>query len=295
MYVTADDQGLNKNCADHKDNIVMYSSIQNLEATLKYKNFSLKYVIEGVENYYLNGHYTPLKSGEFLLCNGTEEGKVIIENPEKTKGLCIGIQQEYISKVLASQQESENTFPEEKPASFFNSPDLFQFQIFSKPSVVGGVLSSLAEIIAKNPYKEYVFDQEFYFHLAEKIVLDYLPEHQKLRSIQCIKLSTKKDLLKKLSKGKLFIEQHFSIDIDIKKVARESGISEYHFYRLFKNVYGISPYQYLKQKRLEMAKIMLKKESIPISQLAQEVGYSDIFTFSKAYKQYFGHAPSHQF
>ena len=102
-------------------------------------------------------------------------------------------------------------------------------------------------------------------------------------------------MLQKLAKGKSFIEQYFTVDIDIKKVARESGISEYHFYRLFKNVYGISPYQYLKQKRLEMAKIMLKKDNIPISQLAMEVGYSDIFTFSKAYKQHFGFPPSQRF
>ncbi|MBK6364670.1 MAG: AraC family transcriptional regulator [Saprospiraceae bacterium] len=40
---------------------------------------------------------------------------------------------------------------------------------------------------------------------------------------------------------------------------------------------------------------MLKKDNIPISQLAMEVGYSDIFTFSKAYKQHFGFPPSQRF
>ncbi|HQX45751.1 MAG TPA: helix-turn-helix transcriptional regulator, partial [Saprospiraceae bacterium] len=58
------------------------------------------------------------------------------------------------------------------------------------------------------------------------------------------------------------------------------------------NTYGQSPYQYIKQKRMQKANELLKKQSIPLANLATEVGYSDIHSFSKAFKQFFGKAPS---
>ncbi|MBK6364671.1 MAG: helix-turn-helix transcriptional regulator [Saprospiraceae bacterium] len=254
MYVTADDKGLSKNCSFHKENIVMYSSFQNLESKLNYKNFSIKYVIDGIENYEINGQSHRIKKGEFLLCNGTEEGKISIDQPISTRGICIGIESHQIAEALASHISPDSAVPEVHPFTFMSSPEFSQCQFMSKSSQITKVLLGLSTIIDKNPHDEYTFEKEFYFNVAESIVSDYIPLYRKIKSMQCIKLSTKKDLLQKLAKGKSFIEQYFTVDIDIKKVARESGISEYHFYRLFKNVYGISPYQYLKQKRLEMAK-----------------------------------------
>jgi transcriptional regulator GlxA family with amidase domain len=60
-------------------------------------------------------------------------------------------------------------------------------------------------------------------------------------------------------------------------------------------VYGVSPYQYIKQKRMQLAQDLLQKHRMPLAHLAIEVGYSDIFAFSKAYKQYFGYAPSQHY
>jgi AraC family transcriptional regulator len=115
---------------------------------------------------------------------------------------------------------------------------------------------------------------------------------KQFRTLKCIKSETKKDLLRRLTKGKEFLDQNFTSEIDIEKVAVESNISQYHFFRLFKTVFGVSPYQYLKQKRLHKAQELLRSHQMPLAQLAIEVGYSDIFSFSKAFKQYFGFAPS---
>ncbi|MBL0099646.1 MAG: helix-turn-helix transcriptional regulator [Saprospiraceae bacterium] len=75
-------------------------------------------------------------------------------------------------------------------------------------------------------------------------------------------------------------------------VAVESIFQQIIFFRLFKDVYGVSPYQYIKQKRMLKANDIMKKNRLPLAQLAMEVGYSDIFSFNKAYKQYFGCSPT---
>ena len=62
-------------------------------------------------------------------------------------------------------------------------------------------------------------------------------------------------------------------------------------YRLFKGKYGIGPKEYLTRVRLNKAKWLLSKE-YSVAECASMVGYSDTFTFSKAYKKFYGVSPS---
>ena len=59
----------------------------------------------------------------------------------------------------------------------------------------------------------------------------------------------------------------------------------------FKNVFGISPYQYQIRRRLENAKLEILK-GVSILDTAFAYGYADLASFSKAFKQAFGQSPS---
>ncbi|MBK7522601.1 MAG: hypothetical protein IPI53_00005 [Saprospiraceae bacterium] len=92
---------------------------KNLESKLNYKNFSIKYVIDGIENYEINGQSHRIKKGEFLLCNGTEEGKISIDQPISTRGICIGIESHQIARTCSHILDSG--VPEVHPFTFMSS------------------------------------------------------------------------------------------------------------------------------------------------------------------------------
>jgi AraC-like DNA-binding protein len=78
--------------------------------------------------------------------------------------------------------------------------------------------------------------------------------------------------------------------LSLEITALVTGISKYHFIRVFKAAFGISPYQYQKRKRLELAKTdLLSGEEILFT--AIRYGFADTATFSKAFKQQFGVTP----
>jgi AraC-like DNA-binding protein len=60
---------------------------------------------------------------------------------------------------------------------------------------------------------------------------------------------------------------------------------------LFKTTFGISPYQYVVQKRLVYARNCLQNGMI-ISDVAIKTGFADTPSFSKAFKKFFGIAPT---
>ena len=75
-------------------------------------------------------------------------------------------------------------------------------------------------------------------------------------------------------------------------LAAHCGFSTVYFRKTFEAVYGLSPIRYLQQLRMEKAKSMLSSDFESISQVAESVGYSSIFHFSKMFRQYTGMSPS---
>jgi AraC-like DNA-binding protein len=88
------------------------------------------------------------------------------------------------------------------------------------------------------------------------------------------------------------MDENFLTISGIGEVALASNLSEFHFFRSFKQAFGSTTYQYILNKRLELARAMLENHEIPITEIAATCNFPDLFTFSKAFKRHFGIAPS---
>lgn len=77
----------------------------------------------------------------------------------------------------------------------------------------------------------------------------------------------------------------------LKDFAALSGRTIERFSRDFKRQFGISPKQWLIEKRLENAMELVQKNELSITQLAQEVGYNNTSHFIKAFKARYGQTP----
>ncbi len=80
--------------------------------------------------------------------------------------------------------------------------------------------------------------------------------------------------------------------LSIAFVAKEIGMSPYHFSRLFKAVFGVSPNQYQLKARLERAKILLLSTEFSVTQICMEVGFSSLGSFSTTFTKVMGLSPS---
>lgn len=89
-----------------------------------------------------------------------------------------------------------------------------------------------------------------------------------------------------------FIHIKYSEPIHMDDIAHACGLERSYMTRMFKNATGHTPQEYLMSYRMKKACYMLKNESISIQNIAYTIGYSDSFTFSKAFKRYTGHSPN---
>lgn len=91
--------------------------------------------------------------------------------------------------------------------------------------------------------------------------------------------------------AKLFIDAHYADDIDIDQIAATACFSKFHFLRLFKQAYHVTPHQYLTQLKIRKAKALLR-EGTTITQTCAAVGFTSLSSFNKLFKRHVRVAPS---
>lgn len=276
----------------YDDNLLVLSSLKGFYHPIKSQGFAIKYVMEGVERYTLNGCYFPVETGKYLLSNGVSEGHVEIEESKYVTGICINIVPELLAEVVASRCRPDTTFTDDSLGQFFSTGLFLEKQYDAASTHLGTILRRLHNAVLQNEVSREAINKELFYTLSEQIIADQTPIFKQLQAIPSIKPATKKDLYRRVWKGKELIDELFCHPLTIETVAKEACMSEYHFFRLFKSIVGQTPHQYMIQKRLQYAYTLLQTQQTSASMAAVESGFSDIYAFSKSFKKHFGYAPS---
>jgi AraC-like DNA-binding protein len=87
------------------------------------------------------------------------------------------------------------------------------------------------------------------------------------------------------------IKRHFCEKMNVPELARMSGISPSHLRRLFKKHLGVSPVKYKNLLLMNHACNILKSGVMNVSETAEALNFSDIYTFSQAFKKEIGVSP----
>ena len=78
----------------------------------------------------------------------------------------------------------------------------------------------------------------------------------------------------------------------IAELAREVGISPFHFIRQFESIFGVTPHQFRIQARIDRAKLMLAKGNHSVTDVCMEIGFSSLGSFSDLFTRRTGATPS---
>ncbi len=92
-----------------------------------------------------------------------------------------------------------------------------------------------------------------------------------------------------------YISENSSERITVKQIAETIGMSEKYFISYFRKTIGQSPYNYITGMKMQAAYNHLATGKYHVYEVADMMGYTDIYTFSKAFKKYFGKSPSKVF
>lgn len=88
-----------------------------------------------------------------------------------------------------------------------------------------------------------------------------------------------------------FIDSNFEKELNLDFLSNIRFISKYHLLRLFKRYYGLTPRQYLMDKRIEKSKENLMN-GMTVTETCFSVGFESLGSFSTLFKTKTGKSPS---
>ena len=103
---------------------------------------------------------------------------------------------------------------------------------------------------------------------------------------------TKAELYAQLEQAKAFMDSCSLDNVDVAACAESAGLSLHHFLRLFREVHGITPHQYLSRRRISVAKQLLQETNRTVSEIAIEIGFGGGSAFGRMFRQEAGLSPS---
>jgi AraC family transcriptional regulator len=88
-----------------------------------------------------------------------------------------------------------------------------------------------------------------------------------------------------------WLDTHAAEQVDLASAARAVGLSPFHFLRVFANVLGVTPHQYLVRARLRHAARLLADDGRSITDVALDVGFGDLSNFVRTFHRAAGLSP----
>jgi len=132
---------------------------------------------------------------------------------------------------------------------------------------------------------------ELYYKLAEKMLLVNQGLSIDMEGIKAIKRSTRTELYRRLHYAKDYIDSCYMKQVTLDTIAAVAHLNTAYFLRQFKNYFGITPYQYIIDRRLQEAKKLLEGRPVSVTEVCSSVGYCDVSSFIKLFKKYFSTSP----
>ncbi|MFR1872924.1 MAG: helix-turn-helix domain-containing protein, partial [Coprococcus sp.] len=303
------------------DMIFEYKS-EGVLATVNYQLNSELELQESVQQIFLEtASVTELFRGlKFTVCVSRA-----VDNPNKLIELCSSIQQVIWQRLFAGVErviyDRERNLSVEYDFSELRNHFIKSFEIideelflkcmdqfFSLPYEVlrnKSVTDFLAEVMGelirlnKEPISTFT-DVEAVLERYRQIVrLSYTEKGLKenvselvLEVMHHIKEALDKKHVKPVRSACQYIEENYQLNIRLEEIAQHVNLSAAYFSYLFKKETGKSLSEYVTEIKLQKARDMLKQGDLNISEIACEIGYSDVRYFSKIFKRVVGVKPS---
>jgi AraC family transcriptional regulator len=170
------------------------------------------------------------------------------------------------------------------PISFFN-------QLHYRDTTFNALIRTVLTSYRETGHNKLRFEEQM-----ASLLSYHLQQHRRIgetvNNLPSVREAIRVELYKRLSRAMDVLRSGFCGQISLDQLAAEASLSKYHFLRLFRTAYGLSPYQYIQHLRIEKARVLLAGSVISITDLAGLLGFDNSQSFSRLFHQRMGLYPT---
>ena len=110
-------------------------------------------------------------------------------------------------------------------------------------------------------------------------------------SAQCVEAELEANFDQRAVRVKEFIEKNYNQHITTEQLAKQCCVSKGYLFRIFKEVYGVTPVSYQQTLRLQAAQVLLRSTELNCNEISRRVGYGNVYFFHRLFKKKFNCTP----
>jgi AraC-like DNA-binding protein len=100
------------------------------------------------------------------------------------------------------------------------------------------------------------------------------------------------DLNRRLLRARDAMDRAYAEPLDVPSIAAVACLSEAHFIRSYRAVFGETPHRYLQRRRVERSMFLLRETDRSVTDICLDVGFTSLGTFSRTFREVVGETPS---
>ena len=260
------------------ENKLLYSNHSD-DISISYQTtYTIKYVIDGVKHYNYNNQDIEVSNSQYLILNN--DSLITTEARKGTKGLSLFLSSKLINEI--SHFYSRNN-------SSIKFLEIIQRNSSQK---INNLLNEIVYLYENNQIGLKQQIDDLFIAISELIVQEQLSIDNNFMNLKVVKHDTKRELYKSIIETKEYLNDNFKEKISLDIISRDVGISKYYLHRVFREINGNTPLEYLKNIRLEKAKNKLQYSKDSIFEIAFKCGFDNTAYFSNVFKKHVGLSPT---
>lgn len=237
-------------------------------STIHFHNFTeIFYVVRGDGSFIVEDSEFEVKADDMIIVNPNVSHTEVSNEQSPLEYIALGIEGLLFSQII----KNENTH-----ADYF----LQNYQDYKHE-----VLFYLKTLVAEVENKEDHYDR-LCQDLLEVCIINMIR-----RANNSFSIASTKKMNKECSYVKQYIDLHYQENITLDELSRLTYVNKYYLVHAFKKYIGLSPINYLINKRVEEAKVLLETTNYSVSQISDIVGFSSQSYFSQVFKKTMGTTP----
>lgn len=253
-----------------KENSVICGRARRAEYRPYRQTLSIKTASHGREHYFVDGRRMTVSDETYLVLNEARTYSSLIDCAHEAYSFCIffrpGMAEEIAAAARLDLRGALDADGEPR-----STPVEFAETLRRHDKRITPTLRFIQRHVASGVTEPQWVEEQFSFLLSR--LLEQESGVQRLADrIDCVDGARRRELVRRIGWATDFMHSNLHREMALADIAQAARLSQFHFLRVFRQVYGVTPFAYLRAQRTERALLLLRSTTLDIGEVAGQVG-----------------------
>lgn len=225
----------------------------------------------------------------YLILNNGQRYEHRIEEGTDVKSFCLFFQPAFPARIYRDLVTPDDTLLD-LPYDTSDTPGFFE-QRYRHDSQLSPLLFRLYHATQPGKRVDRLWLGEQFHAVLGAMLHVHRTVCRDVNSLTAVKASTRIERYRRLQLARDYIDDNYNSTLTISEIASVACLSTHHFLRSFKQLFHVTPYQYITMRRVEAAQRLLKTTDLPVSAICYDLGFESPSSFSGLFRRRTGVSP----